>query len=88
MCVESTRSKVRLQCRAIWPKTCACSLDLCIYCNKVIQHEACQNHTLGFENHMQRQRVKITRACGITDSHNPIWIFMVNCGCLNQAHVC
>jgi hypothetical protein len=31
---------------------CACSLGLCIYCNNVNLHVACQKHTHECENHM------------------------------------
>jgi hypothetical protein len=40
---------------------CTCSLSLFMYCNKVIQHAACQNHTYECENHTQRVNIKLVR---------------------------
>jgi hypothetical protein len=27
------------------PQLCTCNLGLCLYCNKVVQHATCENHT-------------------------------------------
>jgi hypothetical protein len=49
-----------------------CNLGFFIYCNKVIQHIACQNHTHECENHTHEFK-NHTHACGIAASQNPIW---------------
>jgi hypothetical protein len=74
---------VRLQCREVcWfifkrPQARVCSLGLCSYCNKVIQHVSCQNHTHDCSNHKQSAKITLrvpashawcknhTRVCGI-----------------------
>jgi hypothetical protein len=82
MSVESTRSIVQLQFRAeYWFDTHAgdsfCSLGL--YCNKVIQHVTCQNHTHKCENHTQRDKIirMSLKIIGIAASQNPIRFFLV-----------
>jgi hypothetical protein len=46
-------------------------VGLCIYCNNVIYHVACQNHTHACEYH----RDQCENACDIAGSQNSIWIF-------------
>jgi hypothetical protein len=43
------------------PQLCACSLGLCLYCNKVVQHATCENHTHECENQMQRAKITLVR---------------------------
>jgi hypothetical protein len=54
------------------PKACACCLGVYLFCNKVIQHEARQNHTYECENHTQRVKITLVRLVR-TQSGNLFW---------------
>jgi hypothetical protein len=59
MRVESTRMYVIVFFKR--PQLYACSLDLSLYCNKVVQHAMCENHTHECENHTQRVKITLVR---------------------------
>jgi hypothetical protein len=59
MHVESTHMDVIVFFKQ--PQLCACSLGLCLYCNKVVQHATCENHTHECENQMQRAKITLVR---------------------------
>jgi hypothetical protein len=57
--VDSTRMHVIVFFKR--PQLFACSLGLCLYCNKVFPHVTCENHTRECENHTQRVKITLVR---------------------------